>query len=170
IERQSRETGDRNWDGIGFAVHERRMVAMLVEFSGGIGLNCGKPKQEKDVNKLLPSLIDINQVKDMPFPISTFCVRFTNLDLHFESLTTMTDEVHLLKRYLTLTCPTTPNQLKTAVAKVEQLFQWKHTVLRESTTLSCAHLMPQSVKTSQDSLRNGQEVELVDHSNLDATN
>ncbi|KAG0175790.1 hypothetical protein DFQ28_007774 [Apophysomyces sp. BC1034] len=104
------------------------MTAILIEFSGGILSNSNQNKANKDLNKLLPSMTTINKDK-VKLPIKVFCIRFTDRLLHFKSLTMVTDSIHVKKKYLSLLCPTTPSELKTAVGKATVLFQWKQAML-----------------------------------------
>lgn len=59
------------------------MVATLIEFPGGVASNSGKPLENKDVVKFLPSLININQVRGISMPVTNFCVRMSSKILDF---------------------------------------------------------------------------------------
>lgn len=58
-------------------MQDRRMVAILIEFSGGINANSGRGKESKDLDKLLPAMKQVNEYKDISYPIPVFCIRFS---------------------------------------------------------------------------------------------
>lgn len=53
-------------------MQDRRMVAVIIEFSGGINANSGRNKESKDLDKLLPAMKQMNQYRDVSYPIPVF--------------------------------------------------------------------------------------------------
>ncbi|KAL1932631.1 hypothetical protein VTP01DRAFT_8309 [Rhizomucor pusillus] len=48
------------------------MVAVIIEFSGGINANSGRNKESKNLDKLLPAMKQMNQYRDVSYPIPVF--------------------------------------------------------------------------------------------------
>ncbi|KAL1929471.1 hypothetical protein VTP01DRAFT_1609 [Rhizomucor pusillus] len=61
---------------------------------------------------------NINETRSSEPPSAVHCVRFSNMDLMFNSVTKIDEGCQMLKRHLTLRCPATPSQLKVAVKEI----------------------------------------------------
>ncbi|KAG2216118.1 hypothetical protein INT45_011318 [Circinella minor] len=135
IERQATETGKRKWDGIAFTRSKNALVAVLIEFSGGLEANSDHSKENHDLQKILPCIKQINDSRPS-LPSATYCVRFTDRHLLFEGVTSLNDQLHLKKKYADILCPTTRSELKECAKLLPVLFAWKQAVLDVITDLT----------------------------------
>lgn len=73
-------TENQKWDGVGFSVKDKKLTPVLIEFSGGIGVNNNATKQNQDVVKLTSackrSIDYITATTDLTEPVPEYVVRF----------------------------------------------------------------------------------------------
>lgn len=91
LERETEFTGKSKWDGVGFSVKNRKLVPLLIEFSGGIQHNCTMTKKIDDENKLIKGMKTILEYTQATFaegnlPLPEFYVRFFSKFSHTTNL------------------------------------------------------------------------------------
>jgi hypothetical protein len=68
-------TQRQKWDGIGFSVADKKVNAVLVEFSGGIEFNNTTKKEMKDIVKIIPAAFK-SATREITPPIPNYLVRY----------------------------------------------------------------------------------------------
>ncbi|KAG0175262.1 hypothetical protein DFQ28_002122 [Apophysomyces sp. BC1034] len=120
-------------DGIGFAVANKKVTPVLVEFSGGQEFSNYEAKANTDLTKLIPGAIKAIEYTcasaNIQLPIPEFVVRFYDNKIHFESIIKISHDSHIQRTYFSIDTPKTPRLLKALIEKVPPLFAWRQAVI-----------------------------------------
>lgn len=71
-------TKDTKWDGIGFAVSNKKVAAILIEFFGGLDHNTNEDKEAGDIQKLIngakTNIEYMSKLNNLTYPIPRYVV------------------------------------------------------------------------------------------------
>ncbi|KAI7851775.1 hypothetical protein BDC45DRAFT_486143 [Circinella umbellata] len=84
------------------------------------------------VGKMINKLKYIEALQLIDYPIPQHYIRFFEGDLIFERIYLLKNGGHLKRKYFTITCPTTCEELKTFVKKIPLLLDWKQTIIMQT--------------------------------------
>ncbi|GAN02110.1 hypothetical protein MAM1_0017d01550 [Mucor ambiguus] len=132
LERLTDHTGSTKWDGIGFSVSNRKLVPLLIEFSGAIQHNNTIPKMIDDENKLIKgmkSVLAFTETLTDKMPLPIYYCRFYDSKIFFESLGLLDNHLYLKRTHCIVTCPTTPKELQKFIYSTNTMFAWKSAVV-----------------------------------------
>ncbi|KAG1169082.1 hypothetical protein G6F71_008669 [Rhizopus microsporus] len=80
FEREIQTTSTTKWDGVAFAIKDKKITPVLVEFSGGVKFNTTDKKEQDDETKMVGNILNIlkyiEALQMANYPIPQHYIRF----------------------------------------------------------------------------------------------
>ncbi|KAI8991423.1 hypothetical protein BDF20DRAFT_844593 [Mycotypha africana] len=118
--------------GVAFAIKDRKVTPVVIEFSEGFRFNTTNKKEQDDETKMVGNILNLLKSKEAlqiaNYPIPQHYIRFFGGEIVFECICLLKNEEYIKRKYFTITYPTTCEELILFVKKMPHLLDWKHTI------------------------------------------